>query len=127
MLINYDAANSLAAWLENIRAAQDENGVIPGIVPTGGWGYVNSSNGHSSGPAWDSVCVSVPYYVYKFYGDKKIISDNMQMIMRMLMYQCSAANLFRHIFKTFKVQMSFLLYKLNGNKAVGFYLCFRQL
>lgn len=92
MLINYDAANSLAVWLDNIRTAQDENGVIPGIVPTGGWGYANSANGHSSGPAWDSVCVSVPYYVYKFYGDKKIISDNMQMMMRMLMYQCSAAD-----------------------------------
>ena len=92
MLLNFDAANSLAVWLENIRAAQDENGIIPGIVPTGGWGYIHPPKGLSSGPAWDSVCVSVPYYVYKFYGDKKIISDNMQMIMRMLMYQCSAAD-----------------------------------
>ena len=89
ILLNYNASNSLEVWLENIRAAQDENGVIPGIVPTGGWGYYNSDGIYSNGPAWDCACVNIPYYIYKFDGNKKIISDNLQMIMRMLIYQCS--------------------------------------
>lgn len=44
----FDCGKSLAAWLVCLRAAQKENGAVPCIVPTGGWGY-----GWGSGPSWD--------------------------------------------------------------------------
>lgn len=81
MLLNFDAANSLEVWLENIRMAQNCEGSIPGIIPTGEWGY------HYYGPAWDSICVMLPYYIYKFEGDKKVIYDNASMILRYFYYQ----------------------------------------
>lgn len=75
------AENSYAEWLANIRACQGEDGAIPGIVPTGGWGLK-----WGNGPAWDSVVVNLPYYTYKYTGDTKIIRDNAAMIMRYLSY-----------------------------------------
>lgn len=81
MLLNLTAEKSLKEWLANIRAAQNENGALPGIVPTGGWGFAGGN-----GPAWDSVCVNLPYYIYKYTGDEDVIQENVSMIMRYLCY-----------------------------------------
>ncbi len=75
------AENSFAEWLANIRACQAENGAVPGIVPTGGWGFE-----WGNGPAWDSVMVNLPYYTYQYTGNTEIIKDNASMIMRYLRY-----------------------------------------
>lgn len=84
MLLNLSVGNSLKEWLENIRMAQAPDGRLPGIVPTGGWGFA-----WGNGPAWDSVCTNLPYYVYKYTGDKTVIEENMAMIMRYLCYAAS--------------------------------------
>lgn len=81
MLLNLTAEKSLKAWLANVRASQNEAGALPGIVPTGGWGFA-----WGNGPAWDSVCVNLPYYIYKYTGDKSVIQENVSMIMRYLCY-----------------------------------------
>ncbi len=81
ILLNLTAEKSLREWLFNVRAAQAENGALPGIVPTGGWGFEGAT-----GPAWDSVCVNVPYYIYKHEGNKDIILENAEMIFRYLSY-----------------------------------------
>lgn len=51
ILLNLTAEKSLKEWLLNIRFAQREDGALPGIVPTGGWGFK-----WGNGPMWDSVC-----------------------------------------------------------------------
>lgn len=79
MLLNLSVEKSLKEWLGSVRAAQSLEGEIPGIVPTGGWGF-----GWCNGPAWDSVCVTIPYFSYRFLGDKSIIEENAPMIMRYL-------------------------------------------
>lgn len=79
MMLNLSVEKSLREWLANIRAVQSIEGEIPGIVPTGGWGFT-----WSNGPAWDSVCVTLPYSVYKYTGDRSIIEENVPMIMRYL-------------------------------------------
>jgi len=81
MLLNLTCAPLLAEWLVNIRAAQTKDGVLPGIVPTGGWGFA-----WGNGPAWDAVCVNLPYYAYRFDGETGIIRDNADMILRYLDY-----------------------------------------
>ena len=81
MLINLKAEKSLREWLRNVRAAQREDGALPGIVPTGGWGFE-----WGNGPAWDSVCVNLPYYIYKYTGEKAVIEENVTLIMRYLIY-----------------------------------------
>ena len=84
MLLSLKAERSLKEWLANIREAQNSQGAVPCIVPTGGWGY-----GWGSGPAWDSVIVNLPYYIYKFSGDKSVIEDNAAMIMRYFFFIAS--------------------------------------
>ena len=81
MLLNLTAERSLREWLFSIRLAQRADGALPGIVPTGGWGF-----DWGNGPAWDSVCVNLPYYIYRFTGDKGVIEENAGMIMRYLYY-----------------------------------------
>ncbi|MBO5008382.1 MAG: family 78 glycoside hydrolase catalytic domain [Clostridia bacterium] len=87
MLLNLDTANSLREWLFNIRQTQLDNGALPCIIPTVGWGY-----DWGSGPVFDSVCVQLPYYLYKYTGDKGIISENRDMIMKYLGYAYSKRN-----------------------------------
>ena len=81
MMLNFTAARSLKEWLVNIRLAQREDGSLPGIVPTGGWGFA-----WGNGPAWDAVSVNLPYQIYRFEGDTQVIFDNAPMIDRYLHY-----------------------------------------
>ena len=62
MLLNLSVEDSLREWLRNVEAAQAPDGGLPGIVPTGGWGFGN-------GPAWDQVIVEIPFCLFKLRGD----------------------------------------------------------
>ena len=81
MLFNLTPENSFREWLNNIRKAQRSDGALPGIVPTGGWGF-NWGNG----PAWDSVLFYLPYYTWLMRGDIDIIKENAAAMMRYLNY-----------------------------------------
>ncbi len=81
MMMTIGAENSYREWLNNIRAAQTEDGKFPGIVPTYDWGYV-----WGNGPAWDSVIVNLPYFVYKYRGEVDIISENATAMLRYFEY-----------------------------------------
>ena len=85
MLFNLTPEKSFSEWLVNIRAAQRSDGALPGIVPTGGWGYVRA-NGLSFGPGWDSVLFYLPYYTWLMRGDTKIIKENATAMMNYLNY-----------------------------------------
>ncbi len=87
MLLNMSAETSLKEWLRNISAAQNGAGALPGIVPTGGWGFQ-----WGNGPSWDSVSVNLPYYVYKYTGDVETVRENAPMMMRYLHYVMGRRN-----------------------------------
>lgn len=80
-LFNYDLAASYAEWMQTIADAQRPNGQIPGIVPTGGWGF-----NWGSGPVWDSVFIVVPYNVWLYTGDTSIIERNYEAMKRYIGY-----------------------------------------
>ncbi|MCR5041878.1 MAG: glycoside hydrolase family 78 protein [Clostridia bacterium] len=75
--MNYDCLKSLSVWLETVREAQGEDGSIPCMVPTGSWG-------RRSGPSWDAALTYIPYYAYRFTGDRRILEDNACAIARYL-------------------------------------------
>ena len=81
MLLNHDCADNLRQWMHNVRKAQREDGAFPGIVPTTGWGFA-----WGNGPAWDCVISLVPYYVYKYTGDKVILEENADSLYKYLQY-----------------------------------------
>ncbi len=80
MIMTLGAENSWREWLNNIRSAQLENGMLPGIVPTGSWGY------DWNGPSWDSVIFNLPYFAYKYRGRQDLIEENAQAMLRYLEY-----------------------------------------
>lgn len=87
MAMLYDCEASFREWLANVRAAQNEKGVLPGIVPTGGWGY-----DWGNGPAWDAVSIHLPYVLWKYRGNTEVIRENADMMFRYLGYAQSRRN-----------------------------------
>ncbi|MCU0913467.1 MAG: glycoside hydrolase family 78 protein [Planctomycetes bacterium] len=70
-LYNFEAAAAYAKWLNDFRDEQRPTGELPGIVPTSGWGYQ-----WGNGPAWDSAYVLIPWYLYQYRGDTRILADH---------------------------------------------------
>lgn len=91
-VMNFTPENSYREWMRNIVKAQNEDGMIPGIVPTDKWGY-----GRGFGTAWDCILAYIPYYEYVYRGDKTIMQE-------------SAAALFRYV--------DFISRKRNGRGTV---------
>lgn len=81
MILNITPQNSYREWLRNIYKAMKPNGQLPGIIPTAEWGYE-----WGNGPAWDNVIVYLPYYTYKYYGDKQMLEELSGPLMKYLRY-----------------------------------------
>lgn len=81
MILTLTVETSLREWLYSIRAAQNEAGALPGIVPTTGWGF-----DWGNGPAWDSVLFTLPYNIYRYRGDRAVIHENAHAMLRYLDY-----------------------------------------
>ena len=69
-LYNFDAITIYEKWLADHRDEQQTNGVLPSIIPTGGWGYT-----WGNGPDWTSTIAIIPWNIYQFYGDPKLLTD----------------------------------------------------
>lgn len=67
-LYNFDTAASYTRWMDDFDDCQLEDGNLPGIVPTGTWGYA-----WGNGPAWDSAYLLIPMYVYLYRGDDRLL------------------------------------------------------
>ncbi len=79
MMMALTAQKSLSEWLFDLRLTMHEDGTLPGIVPTNNWGYCH-------GPAWDNVIVTLPYYIWLYSGDKDVLRDNADAMLRYLKY-----------------------------------------
>lgn len=80
-LLNFDPERNYREWQRNICKAQREDGALPGIVPTGGWGFQ-----WGNGPAWDCVLAYLPYYVYQYRGEKQMIAESAPIFLAYLRY-----------------------------------------
>lgn len=69
-LYNFDGITVYEKWLADHRDEQQPNGVLPDIIPTGGWGY-----GTDNGLDWTSTIAIIPWNLYLFYGDDKPLKD----------------------------------------------------
>jgi alpha-L-rhamnosidase len=70
-LYNFDGITVYEKWLADHRDEQQPNGVLPAIIPTSGWGYT-----WANGPDWTSTIAIIPWNIYLFYGDTKLLADN---------------------------------------------------
>lgn len=81
-LMNFDAVSSYKKWLNDIKDTQRPSGQICCMAPTAGWGY-----NWGSGPAWDSLFIFLPYYIYYYTGDISAIEsfwDSMALYMQFM-------------------------------------------
>ncbi|HSC38933.1 MAG TPA: family 78 glycoside hydrolase catalytic domain, partial [Chitinophagaceae bacterium] len=68
-LYNFDGITVYEKWMADHRDEQQANGVLPAIIPTGGWGYE-----WANGPDWTSTIAIIPWNIYLFYGDTSLLS-----------------------------------------------------
>lgn len=80
-LYNYDGITVYEKWLADHRDEQQPNGVLPDIIPTGGWGY-----GTANGLDWTSTIAIIPWEIYQFYGDSELLKDCYENIKRYVDY-----------------------------------------
>jgi alpha-L-rhamnosidase len=80
-LYNFDGITVYEKWLADHRDEQQPNGVLPDIIPTGGWGY-----GTDNGLDWTSTIAIIPWEIYQFYGDSKLLKDCYENVKRYVDY-----------------------------------------
>lgn len=80
-LYNFDGITVYEKWLADHRDEQQPNGVLPDIIPTGGWGY-----GTQNGLDWTSTIAIIPWNIYLFYGDDSLLRACYENIKRYVDY-----------------------------------------
>ena len=76
-LYNFDGITIYEKWLADHRDEQQPNGVLPAIIPTSGWGYT-----WANGPDWTSTIAIIPWNIYQFYGDSKLLANSYETLRR---------------------------------------------
>lgn len=87
MLSFYDCAGQWREWLRSVRLAQNAEGALPGIVPTGGWGFA-----WGNGPAWDRVLIRSVWLLWRDLGDPTVIEENADAMLAYLRYVAGRRN-----------------------------------
>ena len=83
-LLNFEPEDNYLMWEKCIVRAMNEVGALPGIVPTGGWGF------HwGNGPAWDSVLIYLPYFCAVLRDDLRIAEVAKDAMLRYFRYLTS--------------------------------------
>lgn len=88
-IYNFDMARFWRKWLRDCRDAQadapevtGEEGNLPVIVPTSDWGY----GGWTPDPAWQSAFVLIPWWCYRYYGDRRFLEANYEGMAQYMTY-----------------------------------------
>jgi alpha-L-rhamnosidase len=76
---DFQMAAFYTKWLNDMRDAQEENGRIPDISPT-------LIGGHSGGTAWGSAYILIPWWMYQYYNDTRILEEHYVSMKRYLEY-----------------------------------------
>ena len=76
-LYNFDGITIYEKWLNDHFDEQQPNGVLPSIIPTGGWGYE-----WGNGPDWTSTIAVIPWTIYQYYGDATLLERSYEHIKR---------------------------------------------
>ena len=83
-MYNFHNVAGYEAWMNDFHDEQRDSGELPGIVPTSGWGYQ-----WGNGPAWDSAYVLIPWYLYQYRGDTRVLAEHYDRLWRYVDYLTS--------------------------------------
>lgn len=65
---NFDVAAFYTKWMKDLALDQQENGVIPHVIP-------DVLNGAGGSTAWADAAIVIPWSTYLAYGDKRILEE----------------------------------------------------
>lgn len=69
-LINFDIVSFYRKWYTDILLSVEEDGSMPGIVPSPRWGY-------DCGPVCDCLLYELPYRIYLYTGDDSFLKTGL--------------------------------------------------
>lgn len=67
-LINFDILSLYEKWFEDLKASMREDGALPGVIPTSGWGF-------DAGPICDGLLYELPYRIYLYTGESRMLTE----------------------------------------------------
>jgi hypothetical protein len=76
-LNNYSLMAFYTKWIEDWRDVQGPDGNLPYTSPTY-WG--------GGGPGWSGYCITLPWEMYRRYGDTRILHENFPMMQKWLAF-----------------------------------------
>lgn len=79
-LTNFKTEALLEKWMQDIYDAMDENGSVPGIVPTWGWGFA------CSGAVCDGALYEIPYQIWLHTGNAEPLKNSLPYFKRNLKF-----------------------------------------
>ena len=77
----YDVVTVYEKWMADFRDEQQQDGRLPCIVPTDKWGY-----DWANGVDWTSATIIIPWQVYLYYDDRRLLSDHYDSMKKYLGY-----------------------------------------
>jgi len=72
-ICNFDMAGFYTKWMRDIKEAQEKDGSVPDVVPPY-WRL------YPADPAWGTACVTIPWYLYLYCGDKRILEEHYEVM-----------------------------------------------
>lgn len=93
LCFNRAAGPFLTGWMNNVRAEQLESGAVPMIVPylKAYATFLRDQLGADTSCGWGDAVIMVPYAVYRAYGDRRILEENYDAMLRWMDYIDSRA------------------------------------
>lgn len=85
---NYDVAALYKKITKDMIYAQTPEGLIPEIAPE----FVHFEDPFRDSPEWGSAAIIVPWHIYKWYGDKRTLTESYDMMKRYIEYLRSKAD-----------------------------------
>jgi alpha-L-rhamnosidase len=85
-LYNFQVETAYDKWIRDILDVQLASGMIPAIVPTGGWGYY-----WGNGPAWDYALLVIPWNTYLYSGDRQMLEKYYPYMVKYMSFLTSTA------------------------------------
>lgn len=85
-MYNFQNTAAYAKWIGDMIDEQRPDGNVAAIIPTSGWGYT-----WGNGPAWDSALVIIPWMLYCYQGDARLLETAYEPMRRYVDYMTSRA------------------------------------
>lgn len=79
---NYDIAALCKKVIRDMMNAQTEEGLVPEIAPE----FVQFEDPFRDSPEWGSASIILPWYAYKWYGDKQSLAEAYPMMKKYIAY-----------------------------------------